>query len=75
MADMTEWNESLGAAIEGAAECLPIDYQIILEVENGGYNIELKKPDNSKTRIECESLVDEIEGLVAMACEESREAI
>lgn len=64
----TEFEESLGAAIENAAGSLPQGYVVKIEVENGGYSVELLNGDpENPSEFEGESIVDEIEQAVAFA--------
>lgn len=63
----TEWNESLGAAIESAAESLPNGYRLRLDIEKHGYAARLVLPDDTVADVSEDSLVDEIESLVALA--------
>lgn len=64
---MSDWNESLGAAIESAAGSLPENYQLRIMIERGGYSVRLVLPDETVCDVDRESLVDEIESLVELA--------
>lgn len=65
--NIDEWDESLGAAIESAAGSLPEKYLLQLTIEKGGYSVRLILPDGTFADIDGESIVDEIESLVALA--------
>lgn len=65
--ELNEWYESLGAAIESAADNLPKGYQLILSIEKHGYSVKLKQPNELYSSVERGSMVDEIEELTAMA--------
>lgn len=62
-----DWYETLGCAIESAAESLPEGYRIRLDIEKGGYDVRLIFPDDIVGDTEGESLVDEIESLIVLA--------
>ena len=64
-----DWNESLGAAIESAAEVLPEGYRLRLDIEKHGCAARLVSPDDIVADVDRETLVDEIEALVEMALE------
>lgn len=62
-----DWNESLGAAIESAAEALPEGYRLRLDIEKHGCAARLVLPDDIVADVDRETVVDEIEALVEMA--------
>lgn len=68
-----DWNESLGAAIESAAEALPEGYRIRLDIEKHGCAARLVLPDDIVADVDRETLVDEIEALVEIAIKHSTE--
>lgn len=67
------WNESLGAAIESAAEALPKGYRLRLDIEKHGYATRLVLPDDTVADVSEGSLVDEIESLVELAIRHSEQ--
>lgn len=70
-----EFQLSLGAAIEHAAENLPEGYSIDLSIKKNGYEVVLRTPDSGGWvhMEDCEGIVDEIEALVAYAVNEDKE--
>lgn len=66
-----DWNESIGAAIESAAGSLPDGYKLRLVIERNGYCARLVLPDETVADVDRETMVDEIEALVAIAIKHS----
>lgn len=64
---MSDWNESLGAAIESAAGSLPENYKLRIMIERGGYSVRLVLPGETVCDVDRETLIDEIESLVELA--------
>jgi hypothetical protein len=64
---VSDWNESIGAAIESAAGALPEDYKLRIMIERHGYSVRLILPDETVCDVDRESLADEIESLVELA--------
>lgn len=69
-----DWNESLGAAIELAADALPEGYRLRLDIEKHRCDARLVLPDDIVVDVDRETLVDEIEALVEIAIKHSTES-
>ena len=68
-----EWDESVGAAIDLAAEALPKGYRLRLDIERHGYSAKLVLPDDTVLDVSKDNLVDEIVELVALAIRHSEQ--